>query len=91
MMGEDHLNHPPDQADFERHVDYIHYNPVKHEHVTRVCDWPYSSLHSYLKNGSLPADWGGDLGKIQGRFGGVIDLSGPPRAQSLSPRRRGSP
>jgi putative transposase len=58
-----------DDADFERHVDYIHFNPVKHGYVTRVCDWPYSSFHRYVKNGLLPADWGGDLGKIQGRFG----------------------
>src|SRR5882757_3524421 len=25
-----------DDADFERHVDYIHFNPVKHGHVMRV-------------------------------------------------------
>jgi putative transposase len=56
-------------ADFERHVDYIHFNPVKHGYVTRVCDWPYSSFHRYVKNGLLPADWGGDQREIQGRFG----------------------
>jgi putative transposase len=58
-----------DNADFERHVDYIHFNPVKHGYVTRVCDWPYSSFHRYLQNGLLPADWGGDQREIQGRFG----------------------
>lgn len=58
-----------DDVDFERHVDYVHFNPVKHGYVTRVGDWPYSSFHRYVKNGLLPADWGGDLGKIQGRFG----------------------
>jgi putative transposase len=58
-----------DNADFERHVDYIHFNPVKHRHVTRVCDWPYSSFHRYVKEGLLPADWGGDMAEIQGRFG----------------------
>jgi hypothetical protein len=58
-----------DDADFERHVDYIHFNPVKHRHVTRVCDWPYSSFHRYVKDGLLPADWGGDVAEIQGRFG----------------------
>ncbi len=56
-------------ADFERHVDYIHFNPVKHGYVTRVCDWPYSSFHRYVKNALLPADWGGDLAEIEGRFG----------------------
>src|SRR3974390_1446199 len=34
-----------DEGDFERHVDYIHFNPVKHGYVTRVRDWPYSSFH----------------------------------------------
>ena len=56
-------------ADFACHVDHIHFNPVKHGYVTRVCDWPYSSFHQYVKTGSLPADWGGDLGRIEGRFG----------------------
>jgi putative transposase len=34
-----------DENDFARHVDYIHYNPVKHGHVERVADWPHSSFH----------------------------------------------
>ena len=34
-----------DGADFERHVDYIHFNPVKHRCVSRVVDWPFSSFH----------------------------------------------
>jgi len=58
-----------DDADFERHVDYIHFNPVKHGYVTRAYDWPCSSFHRYVKNGLLPPDWGGDLGQVRGRFG----------------------
>src|SRR2546421_3001088 len=58
-----------DDADFERHVDYIHFNPVKHGYVNRVSNWPYSTFHGYVKNGLLPMDWGGDLGDIPGRFG----------------------
>jgi putative transposase len=58
-----------DDADLERHVDYIHFNPVKHGHVTRVCDWPHSSFHRYVARGILPADWGGDVRDISGRFG----------------------
>jgi putative transposase len=58
-----------DDTDFERHVDYIHFNPVKHGYVTRVGDWPYSSFHRYVKNSLLPADWGGDMAEIAGRFG----------------------
>jgi REP-associated tyrosine transposase len=49
-----------DDRDFERHVDYIHYNPVKHGLVGRVCDWPHSSFHRYVRIGLLPRDWGGD-------------------------------
>ena len=48
-----------DEKDFERHVDYIHYNPVKHGLVTRVCDWPYSSFHQFVRRGLLPKDWAG--------------------------------
>jgi putative transposase len=58
-----------DDADLERHVDYIHYNPVKHGHVARVSDWPHSSFHRYVKNGLLPADWGGDVRDLTGKFG----------------------
>jgi|SRR5262245_23110441 len=58
-----------DDADLERHVNYIHFNPVKHGHVSRVCEWPHSSFHRYVGRGVLPADWGGDLGEIAGRFG----------------------
>ena len=58
-----------DDADFERHVDYIHFNPVKHGHVTRVRDWPHSSFHRYVERGLLTADWGGDMSDIQGSFG----------------------
>jgi putative transposase len=58
-----------DDADLERHVDYIHFNPVKHGHVTRVVDWTHSSFHRYVERGELVADWGGDMRDIQGSFG----------------------
>jgi putative transposase len=58
-----------DQADLDRHVDYIHINPVKHGCVTRAIDWPYSSFHRYVQRGLLSADWGGDVRDIQGSFG----------------------
>ena len=48
-----------DERDFARHADYIHFNPVKHGHVRRVQDWPYSSFHRMVKLGVYPADWGG--------------------------------
>ena len=58
-----------DDEDFERRVDYIHFNPVKHGYVTRVADWPHSSFHRYVERGLLAADWGGDLRGLQGSFG----------------------
>ncbi len=48
-----------DEADLSRHVDYIHYNPVKHGWVTRVADWPHSTFHEYVRRELLPPDWGG--------------------------------
>lgn len=60
------------EEDFERHVDYIHFNPVKHGLVTRISDWPYSSFHRYVRLGILPADWGGDAEHNHARFGEPI-------------------
>ena len=48
-----------DEDDLERHVEYIHFNPVKHGLVSRVADWPHSSFHRYVQSGRLAADWGG--------------------------------
>ena len=59
-----------DDADLSRHIDYIHFNPVKHGLVSRVCDWPYSSFHRYVARRMLPMDWGGDVSEApRGRFG----------------------
>ena len=57
------------EKDFERHVDYIHFNPVKHQLVTTVRDWPYSSFHRYVRLGLLPQDWAGDFRQSQTGFG----------------------
>jgi putative transposase len=58
-----------DDRDFERHVDYIHFNPVKHGLVPRVRDWPHSSFHAYVRQGLLPPDWAGDVRHTQHSFG----------------------
>jgi putative transposase len=58
-----------DDADLERHIDYIHFNPVKHGHVARVSDWPHSSFHRYVERGLLAPDWGGDMREMFGSFG----------------------
>ncbi len=38
-----------DEADFERHADYLHFNPMKHGHVQAVADWPFSSFHRFVR------------------------------------------
>src|SRR5882757_2613128 len=58
-----------DDEDFERHVNYIHFNPVKHGLVGRVCDWPHSSFHRYVRHGLLPQDWAGDFSQDRASFG----------------------
>lgn len=50
-----------DDADLQRHVDYVHFNPVKHGLVRQARDWPHSSFHHYVKRGMLPEDWGGEV------------------------------
>ena len=49
-----------DEIDYARHVDYIHYNPVKHGHVKSPLDWPHSSVHRFVRDGCIPPDWGGN-------------------------------
>jgi len=56
-----------DQNDFNQHLDYIHYNPVKHGLCERPVEWRYSTLHRYIKNGVYPVDWA-----VQGEFYGEV-------------------
>lgn len=49
-----------DEHDFEVHMNYIHYNPVKHGYVRRVIDWPYSTFHRAVERGIYSPGWGGD-------------------------------
>jgi len=50
-----------DETDYQRHVDYVHVNPLKHGHVKRVRDWPYSTFHRYVEASMYPMDWCGDV------------------------------
>jgi len=47
-----------DEDDYENHVSYIHYNPVKHGYVKRAVDWPYSTIHDFVDKGIVMSDWG---------------------------------
>jgi putative transposase len=58
-----------DESDLARHVDYIHYNPVKHGWVIQPVDWPHSTLHGYIERGMATADWGGRVDGDTGGFG----------------------
>ncbi|MCK9396318.1 MAG: transposase [Methylobacter sp.] len=46
-----------DERDFEKHCDYIHWNPVKHGLASDPGAWPYSSFHRYLRLGLYPPNW----------------------------------
>ena len=48
-----------DERDLRNHIDYIHFNPVKHDYVAHVRDWPHSSFHRFVREGVLPSDWAG--------------------------------
>lgn len=50
-----------DEIDFARHIDYIHYNPVKHGLVTRPEDWPHSSFLDWKEKEAYPDHWGWTL------------------------------
>ena len=58
-----------DEADFERHADYVHYNPVKHGYVSDPACWPHSSLGHCIARGTYPAGWGQQARDISGAFG----------------------
>ena len=46
-----------DADDLHRHVDYVHINPVKHGYVECASNWPYSSIHRYIRLGRVSKDW----------------------------------
>ena len=46
------------EEDYNRHFDYIHFNPAKHGFVKTVNDWPWSTFHKYRRLGHYPPDWG---------------------------------
>lgn len=47
-----------DESDWRRHLDYIHYNPVKHGYVDSPGKWPNGTFHRYVRKGWYPSDWG---------------------------------
>jgi putative transposase len=49
-----------DEDDWRRHVDYIHYNPVKHGYVKTPSEWAHSSFERAVERGWYKYDWGAD-------------------------------
>jgi hypothetical protein len=52
-------------------MDYVHINPLKDCHVTRVADWPYSTFHLYVTSGVYSQDW---CESVDGALGGWSKL-----------------
>ena len=48
-----------DARDHAAHVDYTHFNPVKHALADHPASWPYSSFHRAVASGHYPATWAG--------------------------------
>jgi len=53
------------EKDLIKHVEYIHYNPVKHGYVKTVSEWPYSSFFVFVKRKIYPKNWGSGMSFIE--------------------------
>lgn len=58
-----------DESDLRAHVEYIHYNPVKHGLVAAPIEWKDSSFHKYVDEGLYPTDWGSGIIEFPGIIG----------------------
>ena len=47
-----------DEQDYAAHMDYTHFNPVKHGLAAHAAAWPFSSLHRCVETGLYPPGWG---------------------------------
>lgn len=47
-----------DERDYGAHVDYVHFNPVKHGLAAAPGEWAWSSFRRCVAKGMYPADWG---------------------------------
>ena len=46
-----------DEDDLARHVNYIHYNPVKHRMTRCPHEWPFSSFNRWAEDGYYAREW----------------------------------
>ena len=47
-----------DEGDFQRHLDYIHYNLVKHNLISKPENWIHSSFFAWRERGAYVDQWG---------------------------------
>lgn len=75
-----------EEQDLARHVDYVHFNPVKHGLVEVASRWPWSSIHHEIRRGHLTPDRASadDPGECWG------SLRSPPTCSRETSRRRPS-
>ncbi len=59
-----------DEKDYRVHMEYIHYNPVKHGLVVAPKDWPHSSFHRFVKNNIYTESWGNSVVEFSDDIGG---------------------
>ena len=45
-----------DDEDLYRHIDYIHYNSVKHNNIAPK-DWEYSTFKKFVEKGNYELNW----------------------------------
>jgi putative transposase len=50
-----------DETDYAAHMDYIHFNPVKHGLADTPSGWPYSTFRRNVQRGIYPPDWMGEV------------------------------
>ena len=55
-----------DDEDWRRHMDYVHYNPVKHGYADAPCEWPYSSFKRCVQQGLYEQNWGTNGAVVMG-------------------------
>lgn len=58
-----------DETDFTQHMNYVHFNPVKHGLVDRTCEWPHSTFHRCVEQGLYAQDWGQGVDLPEHAFG----------------------
>jgi putative transposase len=46
-----------DDRDYAAHMDYTHFNPVKHGLAPSAAGWPFSSFRRSVAKGIYPAEW----------------------------------